>query len=98
MEQVMFSRTLPHTLNPGFIVIVLFVLAGEIQHWIDGTDRTLTLILCLVFWFGFGLDTVSRAIAVRHTRVDQVGMLNMTRVCAQALLWGPFAHRIFRKR
>jgi hypothetical protein len=83
--------------NPGFLVIMLILVAGGLQYMIDGTGQTLTIILIIVFWGGLGLDTVSRALAQNHSRVDSVGFFKLTTLCLWCMLYGPFAHRLFRR-
>lgn len=83
--------------NLGFLVILLILIAGGLQYMIDGSGQTLTIILSLVFWGGLGLDTVSRALAQNHSRVDGVGFFKLTTMCLLCMLYGPFAHRLFRR-
>lgn len=85
------------SMNPGLVVILLIIVAGGLQYMIDGTGQTLTIMLALVFWCGLGLETVSRAFAQNHPRVDHVGFIRMAKLLTQAILYGPFAHRLFRR-
>jgi hypothetical protein len=84
-------------MNPGLVVILLILIGGGLQYMIDGTGQTLTIILTLVFWCGLGLDTVSRALAQNDRRVDHVGFFKLTKMSLLCMLYGPFAHRLFRK-
>lgn len=84
-------------LNPGLVVILLVLIGGGLQYMIDGTGQALTIILVLIFWGGLGLDTISRALAQNHPWVDRVGFFKLTTLCLWCMLYGPFAHRIFRK-
>lgn len=85
------------SMNPGLVVILLIIVAGGLQYMIDGTGQALTIILVLIFWGGLGLDTVWRALTQDHPRVDHVGFFKLTTMCLLCMLYGPFAHRLFRR-
>ncbi len=97
MPRIKILMRLHRSVNPGFLVILLILVAGGLQYMIDGTGQALMAILVLVFWGYLGLDTVSRAYDQNHPRVDHVGFIRMVKLLTQAILCGPFAHRLFRK-